>query len=321
MRLAVVVINYRTPELTLAALRSSLRELEGLPGSRVILVDNDSQDGSFEKLQAAVRDLGAEERVHLVASPRNGGFAYGVNQGVRAAAETGPPVDYVYLLNSDAEPDPGALALLVEFLEAHPQAGIAGSHIYGTDGATHDTAFRFHSLPAEFENRLGLGVVSRLLDRWVVSKPVPHTDTRVDWLAGASMLIRRQVFEAIGPFDERYFLYFEEADFCRRAQAAGWATWYVPSSRVQHVGSASTGWTDWSRRRPPYWFESRRHYWLKNHGRLQLWLANALWITGFLLGRAKCWLQRKPYPQPPHFFRDFLRYTLFPRRRPANGSA
>ena len=312
MRLVVVLINYRTAQLTLDALRSTLRELESIPDTLVHLIDNDSGDGSYARLRDEIAREGWQERVRLIATARNGGFSYGVNAGVRPALESSDPPDYFYLLNSDAKPDRGAIATLLRFLDENARVGICGSYVYGPDGETHDTAFGFPSPIGEFTSHVyGLGLANRLLDRWVVSRPVPDRAARVDWLAGASMMIRRRVLEDAGLFDEGYFLYFEETDFCRRAAEAGWPTWYVPESRVVHLGGASTGWKDFSRPRPSFWFEGRRYYWIKNHGRVGLWAANAFWILGFALGRTKAWLQRRPYPQPERLFRDFLRHTLW----------
>lgn len=311
MKLLAILINFRTPELTLRALDAALRELESIPSSRLVLIDNDSRDGSFEKLAAGLAERGVEARVDLVAAPRNGGFAYGVNFGVRHGLGFADPPQYFYLLNSDATPEPGAIAHLLAFLERRPDVGIAGSYIYGTDGAPHETAFRFHNLTSELVAMIrGVPLIARWLDRRLVAMPIPTEDTRVDWLAGASMLIRAEVFRDTGFFDERFFLYYEETDFCRRALAHGWPTWYLPGSRVEHVGSASTGQKDWSRPRTPHWFRSRRYYWYKTHGRAALWAANLLWLAGYALGRAKAFVLRRPYPEPPSLLRDFLRYNF-----------
>jgi len=311
VKLLVVVINYRTPELTLRAVDAALRELEGIPESAIALVENDSRDGSAERFAEEIAARGWSKRVRLSRSPRNGGFSYGVNQGARPALASEDPPEFIYLLNSDATPQPGSIGILLRFLEAHPEVGIAGSQIYGTDGGLHETAFRFPNLPAELASTAqGVPGLARWLDTKITALPIPTRDSQVDWLAGASMLIRRRVFEDAGLFDERYFLYYEETDFCLHARQKGWTTWYLPASRVEHVGSASTGWMDFSRPRTVHWFKSRRFYWRKNHGALALWAANFLWMAGFALGKTKAALMRRPYVQPPRLFRDFVKYTL-----------
>jgi N-acetylglucosaminyl-diphospho-decaprenol L-rhamnosyltransferase len=310
MRLLVVTVNYRTPEMTLDAVRALMPELASLPDARVAIVDNDSGDGSLQKLAAGIEKEGWRPQVALHPAPRNGGFAYGNNYVIRRALTQPHPPDYVYLLNSDAFPEPGGVQQLIRFLEQNPDAGIAGSAVHGTDGAPHHSAFRFPSLASEFERAFGLGLMSRVLARWVVAQPIPTERTPVDWTVGASMMIRREVFDAIGLFDERFFLYYEETDFCRRARYAGWPTWFVPESRVAHIGSATTGVDREGSRLPGYWFESRKHYFAKNHGRLYLALANVLWLCGHLAWQVRRRIQRVADRQPPHILRDFLHHNL-----------
>lgn len=314
MKLLVVLINYRTADMTRRALECALEGLRHVDGRcRVALVDNDSGDGSFEKLEAAVEEKGWQDRVDLIQTHHNGGFAYGVNAGSQPALASADPPEYVYLLNSDAFVDAETISRLVDFLDRNPSVGIAGSQVRGTDGVLHPTAFRFHSIVSEFDHAVGIGFVSRLLDRWKVSRPVPEQATRVDWLAGASMMIRARVFEDIGPFDDDFFLYYEETDFCRRAVQAGWTTWYVPESRIEHIGSVSTGWQDPDQPRAAFWFHARRHYFEKNHGRIYLFATNLVYVIGMAIGRLKFALLGKRYPRPPRFFRDFIRYNFLTR--------
>jgi GT2 family glycosyltransferase len=315
VKLLTVIVNYRTAEMTLRALDSLLPELAPYPTAKVVIVDNDSQDGSLGKLEAGVAARGCGARVSVVASDRNGGFAYGNNFAVRPALVSEDPPDYVYLLNSDAFPDQGAVKRLVDFLDAHPQAGIAGSFIHGPDGEYHQTAFRFPTLQSELEHTLGFGPVSRMLDRYVVALPKPSETLQVDWLAGASMMIRRQVFEAIGLFDETFFLYYEETDFCRRAQLAGWPTFYVVESSVAHIGSASTGMKDKRKRTPRYWFESRSHYFAKNHGAAYLLASNVAYVVGNSLRRVRWKIQQRPEIDAHGHLVDFIRYNFVPPPR------
>lgn len=314
MNVLIVLINYRTPDLTLRALRAAIAEIERLPGSRVCLIDNGSGDDSPERLTAALAREPWRDRVDLVLSPTNTGFAGGVNQAIRPALQSADPPRYIYLLNSDALPAPGAVALLIDFLDAHPDVGIAGSYIHGPEGDTHDTAFRFPTLASQFEEAIGIGVISKLLDRFIVSKPVPTVATRVDWLAGCSMAIRSELLEKVGIYDENFFFYFEETDLCLRAARAGYATWYLPESRVEHIGAASSGLKDMSKPRASYWWEGRRYYFYKNHGLLYLWACNLIWVLGYIPGELRRRLMGRKGPFPPRFFRDFLRYNF--SRRP-----
>src|ERR1700722_11510521 len=103
-----------------------------------------------------------------------------------------------------------------------------------------------------------LSFLMRLFKRWIVAQIMPNVPQSIDWISGASMLIRSAVLDSIGGMDENYFLYFEETDFCYRAKKAGFATWYVPESRVMHIRGQSTKVTDLTtgpKRLPSYWFE------------------------------------------------------------------
>jgi GT2 family glycosyltransferase len=218
--------------------------------------------------------------------------------------------DYVYLLNSDAFPDPDCVGALVRFLDAHPEAGIAGSYVHGPEPVPHKTAFRFPNVPAELETSLGIGLVSKLLEPWIVALPLPTRTREVDWLAGASMLIRRAVIEQIGLMDDAYFLYYEETDYCLRAHRAGWKTFYVVESSVTHIGSVSTGFKDHSRPTPKFWFASRRYYFLKNHGRLALWAANGLYFFGAVVCRLRYALIGRATKDPRRHLRDFASFNF-----------
>jgi N-acetylglucosaminyl-diphospho-decaprenol L-rhamnosyltransferase len=272
-RLLTVLLNWRTAPMTLRAARAGLAAMAevhaAFPGARtdMVIVDNDSGDGSFEMLRDAVQANGWAEggAVRVIQSGHNGGFGAGNNVGIRTGMAGGETPDLVYLQNSDAFPEPGALVALIRALRDDPSAGIAGSFIYGEDDVPHETAFRFPTFLSEFEESAATGPISRILSRWRVPLPMPQVTTRVDWLAGASMMIRREVLDRVGIFDETFFLYFEETDLCHRAARAGFGTVYVPQSRVMHIGSVSTGMKSWDQV-PDYWFNSRLHFFTKTYG-------------------------------------------------------
>ena len=322
-RLLTVLLNWRTAPMTLRAAEAGLGAMaalrEALPGARtdMVIVDNDSGDGSFEMLrdQAQARGWTEGGAVRVIQSGHNGGFGAGNNVGIRAGMADGEPPDFVYLLNSDAFPEPDALLALIRALEADPAAGIAGSYIQGEDGVPHETAFRFPSILSEFEDAARIGPISRALARYRVALPMPKQTGPVDWLAGASMMIRRDVLDRIGLFDETFFLYFEETDLCLRAARAGFRTIYVVESRVPHIGSVSTGMKGWAKI-PSYWFDSRLHYFTKSHGGLYAAGCTLAQVLGGALHRLRPAASRS---RPPSFLRDLLSHDLAAWRGAAPG--
>jgi GT2 family glycosyltransferase len=304
----VAIVNYRTGKLVVDCLRSLEPEMQTLPGSRVLVVDNNSPDDSADVIAAAIEDNGWSTFASLHRSPVNGGFSFGNNVAVRPALQTATPPTYYWLLNPDTRIYPGALRELMKFMDAHPRAGISGSGLEGEDGVRWPFAFRFPSFWSELDSGLRLGPVTALLKKHVVAQRMGDDAEAVDWLPGASMLVRREVFEQIGMMDEGYFLYFEETDFCLQARRAGWENWYVPQSRVMHISGQSTGVTGKQaerRRLPKYWFDSRRRYFTKNHGWLYAAGTDLAWMLGFMAWRVRRLIQRKPDSDPPHMLADF----------------
>lgn len=313
-----IVLNYKTAEMTLKATAAARVAMEGLPGE-IIIVDNDSQDGSFEAMNTHVRD-NKWDRTRVIQSGRNGGYGAGNNVGIRAGLSDGSRPDYVYILNSDAFPKPDAIRVLYDHLNTTPSTGFAGSFIEGEDEVQHTTTFRFPSIWSEFEGSIHFGPVSKLLKSYRVPVELTKT-TPVDWLAGASVMMRQDVLDEIGLFDETFFLYFEETDLCRRAQKAGHRVMFVAESVVTHLGSVSTGMKEW-KRVPDYWFNSRWHYFTKNHGRAYAACGTILHLIGGGLHLLRGKLTGKDNSRAPHFFRTLLRHDAaalfqFQQQRPS----
>jgi N-acetylglucosaminyl-diphospho-decaprenol L-rhamnosyltransferase len=314
MKLLIVVVNFRTPQLTIDCLRSLSNEGMSFDTFRTVVVDNDSGDDSSAKIRAAVAENGWGAWTDVVDSGRNGGFAFGNNVAIRPALASADPPEYVLLLNSDTVVRPGALQTLVQFLEERPEIGLVGSRCEDPDGTQQCSAFRFPSIPGEFAEAVSIGFVNRLLHRYIVLPGIPTTACPTDWVAGASMLIRREVFDRIGLLDEGYFMYYEETDFCLRAARAGYPCWYEPASRVVHLVGASSGVTERKKqvkRRPAYWFESRRRYFVKNYGRAYVAAVDAVWSLGYAARQLKLFLTRRPNLDPPRLLLDYLRHSIF----------
>lgn len=309
-----VILNWRTPDMTLESVKAAVMAMEGVDGA-ITVVDNASGDGSDDKIRAGITAAGWS-RVRVIQAGRNGGFGAGNNVGIRARLPDGRRPDYVYILNSDAFPAPDAIRILRDHLDQHPACGMAGGHVHGLDGADHQTLFRFPSILSELEGSARFGPISRLLRRSIVPLPIPTAPIiKVDWSAGCSLMMRQDMLDQIGLFDEGFFLYFEETDLCHRAAKAGWNTDYVLASSVAHIGSETTGMQRWTRT-PTYWFDSRKRYFTKHHGRLGFALATLAHCIGGSIHRLRVALTKKTLGDPPHFLKDLIRHSLSAKMQP-----
>ena len=310
--LAIVIVNFRTPELVADCLESLMVPGTTPDSTRIVVVDGGSGDHSVDYLTTAIDRNSWRDRVDFLPLDVNGGFAYANNRGIEHATKMHGRFRYVLLLNPDTVARPGSITQLFDFMKQHPSAGIAGSRLEDPDGTPQACAFHFPSIASEFEGEARLGPVSRLLHRWRVVPDLPDNPSQIDWVSGASMMVRADVLDDIGVMDEHFFLYYEEVDWCLRAARAGWSCWHVPQSRVVHLVGQSTGVTRQVKpsRRPRYWFASRRFYYLKHYGRIYWAAASAGWLGGHLLWRLRLLLEGKRASGTPHILQDFLRHLL-----------
>lgn len=277
----IITINYRTADLAIESLRALAPQKDALEGGQVVIVDNASGDESVEKISSAIQTNGWSSWVSVVPMSRNGGFAFGNNVGFSQALSSQNHVDYLLLLNPDSAARSGAIEKLVAFMNEHPHVGIAGSRLENAHGGIECSAHAFHSPVSELVEGARLNLLTRYLSAYEVTPPLRNEAHRCDWVSGSSMIIRRKVLEDIGMMDEGFFLYFEEVDFFQRAAKAGWQTWYVPASIVMHIEGASTGIKS-TKRRPAYWYNSRRRYFVKHYGIVGLITADLLLAVGRL---------------------------------------
>jgi N-acetylglucosaminyl-diphospho-decaprenol L-rhamnosyltransferase len=232
--LSIVILSWNVADLLAGCLRS-LPEAAGewWARSEVTVVDNASSDGSAEIVR---RDFPG---VRLAALPANLGFSRGNNLGIREARGK-----YIFLLNPDTVAHPGSIATLVDYMEAHPEVGVAGPRLLNPDGTLQPSRRRFptpatalaESTPLQrwFES-------SRLLrDFYMLDRPDGEAQ-QVGWLSGAALMCRREALGQAGAFDPGYFMFSEEVDLCRRVNDAGWSVVYVPQAEITHYGGQSTG--------------------------------------------------------------------------------
>ena len=229
--MAVVIVNYQSYDELHGCLASVER---GCGGASVVVVDHSSRPEAADLLSEQFPSV----QLRRVAS--NDGFAAGVNNGARATSSP-----FILLLNPDCVVEPEACCRLADWLESHPDVAVAGPRIRNADGTVQPSARRFPDFTTAIAGR------SSWLTRVLPGNPISRrnlpardlsdaTPREVDWVSGACMCVRRDAFEAVGGLDEGFFLYWEDADFCRRLKHAGWRTMFVPTAGVTHVGGRSS---------------------------------------------------------------------------------
>ncbi|MDB0552475.1 glycosyltransferase family 2 protein [Ralstonia solanacearum] len=281
--LAILIVTYNSAgEIShlLDHLRPELRPAAW----QVIVVDNASHDGSADLVSAH------HPWATLVRCPRNLGFAGAVNLAARHAN-----ADVLLLLNPDASAAPDCIAQGLKRMSSEPRVGIAGGRLLGDDGCDQPSARRFPSLLNDALALSGLSARfphSRLFGRADRTWCDPSVAAEVDWVPGAFAFVRASLFQQLGGFDPRFFLYYEEVDLCRRARALGYTVQYWPEMRVRHTGGVSarshsrTTGSDFSGSgsQLTLWrMRSGLLYYRKHHGWLAAWASNRLEATWHIL--------------------------------------
>ena len=256
---SICIVNWNAADY----LRSCLRSIVEQPWQstwEIILVDNGSTDDSV----AMVRQDFPQVSARLIVNPANLGFAAATNQALAAAQGR-----YLLLLNNDTVVQPGAIDHLVAFADVHCTAGLVGCRLLNPDGSLQPSCRSFPSLWIMLCRALYL---DKLLpdNRWTGANYLsywPHDTVRtVDVASGCCLLMRRAVLEQIGPLDERFFFYFEETDWCRRAWQAGWKVYFTPEAQVVHFGGRSS--SRQSAKMSVLYLDSLIKYFRKHHGPL-----------------------------------------------------
>ena len=270
---SVVIVSYNVADLLAAAIESVLADMEraGITGEAIV-VDNASADGSA----AAVRER--FPKVRLITNATNVGFGRAANQGMLAAKG-----EIVVVLNPDASVHPGFFAAIKDYLAQEPRIGLLGPHLVHADGATQPSCRRSYTLATVF-------LESTPLQWWFGETPDlrrfycrdldPTKAAKVDWVEGACLIVRRSVLQAVGGFDPRFFMYFEETDWCQRIRDAGWDVAYFPGAQALHHRSRSAD-QDLIARALNF-HRSRHTFLVKERGRLVALLVRV--VIGLLFG-------------------------------------
>jgi GT2 family glycosyltransferase len=249
---SVIIVTRNTSAFTRAAVRS-VKEHGGPEVGQIIVVDNGSSDDTPTALPLEFPD------VEYIRSERNLGFARANNLGAREAKG-----DYLLLLNSDAQLLPQSLPLALEWMRTSPKCGVAGVQLLNPDGSRQNSIANYPTLATELLNK---SLLRRLFPKKYPGKEHRfEKPVEVESVIGAFMLIREEMWKAIGGLDERFFFFLEETDFCLQARRSGWSVFHLPHVQARHEQGKSAKQTP-APARIEYW-RSRYLYFVKNHGPL-----------------------------------------------------
>ena len=222
-RFSVVIVNYNGASMLEQCVRSVLRE--SVPASKIVVVDNGSQDGSIENLQRIVDGLS------IIRNSCNAGFARAVNQGIKLAVSVPSPPEFVLLLNNDAQLEPAALQAFAAGFDTIPNLAIAGGQLRYPDGRLQGA---FAPLPSVAEEILPRSILTMVSPGRFRRKTLQENPMAVECVLGACLCVRTSVFPALGLLDEDYFFFFEEIEWCQRARRMGADVYYLPAARATH---------------------------------------------------------------------------------------
>ncbi|MGQ9599750.1 MAG: glycosyltransferase family 2 protein [Anaerolineae bacterium] len=258
--LTVIIVSWNVRDLLRRCLRS-IRDsaLTSDLQFEIVVVDNASSDGSPEMIAAEFPD------VRLVANAENRGFTAANNQGLALSQGR-----FLLLLNPDTEVVGDALPTMVRYMEAHPEVGAVGPQLRYPDGSLQSSRRRFPTFATALVESTVIQewwTDNRFLHRYYMADTPDDVIQPVDWIVGACLMVRREVYERVGGLDERFFMYSEELDWCRRIKSAGWTVVYLPDAVVVHHEGKSSEQAVAARH--IYFHSSKVRYFSKHHGRFQ----------------------------------------------------
>lgn len=218
---SIIIVSFNTADLLKVCLESIYEKLKDFEFETVV-VDNNSKDLSVEMIQDDFK------KVNLIENKENVGFAQAVNRGAKKAKG-----GFLLFLNSDTKLRDDSLKEMVDFLKSHEKVAVVGGKLENTQGVTSSSYGKFLSLSQLFKMLF-------LSERLLPTNKNSHTIKKVDWVSGGYMLIRKNVFDALNGFDERFFMYLEDMEFCLRVNKLGLEAYYYPNSAVLHLGQGSS---------------------------------------------------------------------------------
>lgn len=283
MHLAIIVLNYKTPHFTIDCLQALSNEVNEKT-MRVVVVDNGSKDESEASIGKAILQNKWDNWCELVASKENRGFSAGNNIGIRSIE-----ADYYLLLNNDTIVRRNALTEMLAAFQEDKAIGLVGPQLEWPDEKIQVSTFHYHTILSELIRGADTGLITQLFPSFNVPIHTVLSNTKIEWVSFACVMIKAEVIRNVGLLDEGFFLYFEDTEYCHRALSAGWKIKYAPKARVIHLkgGSAELKTSQRLRKKlPAYYYESRARYfklYYRNIAILGLTLANASWSAGKII--------------------------------------
>ena len=323
MTLLIVILNYRTPKLTIDCLASLADKQAELPaGFRAVVVENGSADDSAARIGAAIEANGWGVWATLMALAENRGFAGGNNAALDLLQSQYKDVPYALLLNSDTVVHPGALKYCYELMEAEPRVGVMSCLLLNADGSLQNVTRDFPTPVKQSICALGLPWTWPRRFGWADIYDVPDALLRqkrdVDWLGGAFMFLRATALKEIGGgLDHSFFFYGEDIEFCHRFHRHGWRVHYDPAVAITHVGGSSSDPTRVSGKlKNIYMWQARYQVQRKCYGRAAAALVRACDIAALAMKKAKMVLTggRRSDPDRYRSVSDALAILLKPLR-------
>lgn len=231
MKLSIIIINYNTGPLTRSLIESLLSNK--LPArTEIIVVDNASSDESVSWLRSDFPEIS------VIDNRQNVGLAAGVNKGIANARG-----QYYLVLNPDMIALPGAVNALVKYMDSHKEVGVAGGKLLSPNGKIQYSCYRFYNPSTVVYRRTRFGKTGtgkRQVERFLMKDYDRKRARDVDWLMGACLIVRASAVTEVGGMDERFFLYFEDVDWCRRFWKAGWRVAFIPAASFSHFHQRSS---------------------------------------------------------------------------------
>lgn len=231
MLLSIIIVNYNMGALVKACVESLLPQIN-LKETEIIVVDNNSKDETVALLRSDFPEIS------VIDNQVNVGLAAGVNRGIAAAKGK-----YDLILNPDIIALPRSIKTLLEFMEKNPKVGVAGAQLLSPNGKIQTSCFRFYKPMTIIYRRTHLGKTTagkQEIARFLMKDFNRERSRTVEWIMGACMMVRSSAIKEVGGMDERFFLYFEDVDWCRRFWRSGWQVMYVPAAQCSHFHQRSS---------------------------------------------------------------------------------